>query len=1131
MATIGSWYDTINNTIVSGTSDFDSIVINGDNVTIYGNSGHDFIAHQVGTTSFIDGGDGNDKIFDAYNGYSRDGSYSHSTINGGNGNDTLYVGSRYSTVYGGGGDDLIDTWHGEEVHHIYIDAGTGNDKIWNFSKYATIFGGDGDDTFYNSEMSNVPNGNGMNSMLDGGAGDDHIINRDSNTIYSTLIGGSGQDTIRNSASYVTIEGGKDNDTISLASGHAGNVLTYANGDGKDTVYGYNSDDTLRIVGSSYSTQNSGTKDILVNVGTGSMLLVDAGDVKLNIIGTLDKGDTSIFTPGNDKYSNTVNNVLLDALAGNDYVTNTAENVTMLGNAGNDTLRSVAYNATIDGGAGDDYIYSSFNNVSTCKEEDKVVINGGAGNDTIKGNFWQYTVNGGDGNDYIHCSGSNGDNPIVIDGGNGNDTISGGFWKPSINGGSGSDMISLSGGSGNNNFTTVNAGLGNDTLYSKGNDKNIKILYQYANGDGSDVYYGYDENDTIHITSGTYSTQASGSDVIIKVGSGSILLKDAKGTTLNIITPEPGVEPTYVKLTNKDKSPYNTASGVGTVSGAEERTKAVKIVGNNESNVLIGGTKSDTLVGGGGVDTFVSGAGKDYVTDYVEGEVVSLAGSLTKAAASGNNVTLTSSKGTMILTSAKGKKVTFVDAKGNTTKQTFGVSAINVVDGDGATINTTYDTAVSTLNGSTRTEGITLIGNKKDNTIIGGSGDDVLTSGAGKDLFIYTGGNDVITDYAPGKDTIKLEGASITSLSYTGSQSTDLVLTTDKGTLTIENAMSMKSSGGKVVKTPQKLTIIQSDGTTTSQTYQLSAAASGVNTFSGGTGADTIYGFSSNDLLTGGKGKDVFIYGAGNDTITDYTAKQDEIKLNIGSASNYSVNGKDVIFTIDAANSLTVKDGAGKAIKVNGVEKVYKDYVNVVLTNQDANTYTATDSKTMTIDASKRTKDISIIGNANDNTITGGKKNDNLTGGAGADTFVYNNGYGNDVITDYSANAGDIIQLGKNTAVTGVTYSGNDLILTVGKGKITVKGGASQSVTVVDTNDAEMIYRKRTLNGYEERAYAEPWFAEDNNILTEDSILEVDSLSDSKAIGKVSIGYDTDALSIDKQSTALITYSQNKKTFD
>ena len=449
----------------------------------------------------------------------------------------------------------------------------------------------------------------------------------------------------------------------------------------------------------------------------------------------------------------------------------------------------------------------------------------------------------------------------------------------------------------------------------------------------------------------------------------------------------------------------------------------------------------------------------------------------------------------------------------------------------ATINTTYDTAVSTLNGSTRTEGITLIGNKKDNTIIGGSGNDVLTSGTGKDLFIYTGGNDVITDYAPGKDTIKLEGASITSVSYTGSQSTDLVLTTDKGTLTIENAMSMKSSGGRVVKTPQKLTIIQSDGTTTSQTYQLSAAASGVNTFSGGTGADTIYGFSSNDLLTGGKGKDVFIYGAGNDTITDYTAKQDEIKLNIGNASDYSVNGKDVIFTIDAANSLTVKDGAGKSIKVNGVEKVYKDYVNVVLTDQDTSSYTANDSRTMTIDASKRTKSaITITGNANDNTITGGKKNDTLTGGAGADTFVYNNGYGNDVITDYSANEGDIIQLGKNTAVTGITYNGNDLILTVGKGKITVKGGARQAVTVFDDNDAEMIYKKRTLNGYDERAYAELWFAEDNNILTEDvdSILKVDFLSDSKAIGKVSIDYDADDLLIDKQSATLITYNESKK---
>lgn len=85
---------------------------------------------------------------------------------------------------------------------------------------------------------------------------------------------------------------------------------------------------------------------------------------------------------------------------------------------------------------------------------------------------------------------------------------------------------------------------------------------------------------------------------------------------------------------------------------------------------------------------------------------------------------------------------------------------------------------------------------------------------------------------------------------------------------------------------------------------------------GDDGADTLSGGKGNDTMTGGKGKDVFVYakGDGNDTITDYTAGQDKIKISSGSISKTKVSGKDVIFTV-GTGSITVKNGKGKKITV------------------------------------------------------------------------------------------------------------------------------------------------------------------------------------------------------------------------
>ena len=79
-------------------------------------------------------------------------------------------------------------------------------------------------------------------------------------------------------------------------------------------------------------------------------------------------------------------------------------------------------------------------------------------------------------------------------------------------------------------STIIGGKGND-LISIEYARNTVI--QYASGDGNDTVIGFDSDDILHITKGSYTAEVAGDDVIFKIGKGSITLKDAKGKEITI----------------------------------------------------------------------------------------------------------------------------------------------------------------------------------------------------------------------------------------------------------------------------------------------------------------------------------------------------------------------------------------------------------------------------------------------------------------------------------------------------------------------------------------------------------------------------------------------------------------------
>ncbi len=582
--------------------------------------------------------------------------------------------------------------------------------------------------------------------------------------------------------------------------------------------------------------------------------------------------------------------------------------------------------------------------------------------------------------------------ISVVGGIGIDTITNSGNSAVISTGNGNDLISLANGTSKN---TIIGGGGNDSISAtKG-----KNTYQYATGDGNDTIYGFTTNDTLKITSGNISSwNIDNKNLIFRIGSGSVTILDGAGMAINIV----------------------------------------------ESNT----TKAST---------FIYGENLKYDTKQTA-------------------VTLTSNYSGSYTPDSKLKNLATID---------------------GAAVTSAVSITGNSKNNS-------IIGGTGNDTLGGGSGNDTLTGGSGADIFVYSAGKDVIADYSA-EDKISIGSAISNATVKTSKNSSDVIFTVGKGTLTVKDGGGKKITiddstyiyeSGKIYdgnQTSVTLTsafkgtldsgIITADGSDLSAKLQIVGNTSN-NTIYGGTGADSLNGGAGNDLLSGGKGNDtltggagndtltggdgndVFIYEGGNDTITDYTAGKDKIKIS-ADITGVTVSGDDVTFRT-ADGSLTVKDGAGEKIttinsKNKSTVQIYESGLTfnekqtaVTLSSNYSGSYTP-DSKLknlVTIDGAAVTSAVSITGNSKSNSIIGGSGNDTLggvtgndtlTGGSGADIFVYS--AGKDVIADYAAE--DKISTGGAT-ISKVTVKKSDVILTVGKGTLTVKDGVGKKITIDDS---------------------------------------------------------------------------------
>lgn len=573
-------------------------------------------------------------------------------------------------------------------------------------------------------------------------------------------------------------------------------------------------------------------------------------------------------------------------AGADSILNHSTDVTIDGGADNDTIGSYGGKSSkIDGGSGNDYILNTWHNENNTSSDDSTLI-GGSGDDSIY-NYGgdRVSISGGDGNDTI---GSYGGENSKIDGGAGDDSIEN-LWrseddttgdKSTLTGGEGNDYIgscggknvSIDGGVGKDYISnyfgygvTIDGGAGNDDIVNDGSN----VLFKYTAGDGNDTITRFFSNSTLSVSGGSYSTTASNNDILVKVGNGTIRLKNVYATadTININGKSTALERKVIKLTktNNDIDIFR------------------------DSLSVVGSSSNDDIYNSGFSVTIDGGAGDDYILNYADG----------------SQSTINGGKGNDSIRN-NGSQVTINGSTGNDTiyngcYREYDDSIIYYYDDDIAS-NVLFKYKAG--------DGNDLIYGFNETSTLSIGGSSYSTKKSGSDIIVTVGKGKITLDGAASLDKVNIKkntsgGGSSTKLTITNST---------KSPVTVGSAIKTinASSRTKAVKiTGNKLD----------------------NTITGGSGKDSIYGGSGNDSILGGKGNDKLYGQAGNDTfiyakgdgkdIIYGFANDDMLKITGAFSAFYNKSKKEIYFTVGStSNVITLKDfGSTSTFNVNG--KNYK----------------------------------------------------------------------------------------------------------------------------------------------------------------------------------------------------------------
>ena len=424
---------------------------------------------------------------------------------------------------------------------------------------------------------------------------------------------------------------------------------------------------------------------------------------------------------------------------------------------------------------------------------------------------------------------------------------------------------------------------------------------------------------------------------------------------------------------------------GTVDiGAVEQIVDETIRGTATGNNIIGGLGTDNLGGLGGPDTLDGGAGSD-TADYStasSGVTVDLeAGtgvggdaqvdtliSIENATGSGQSDTLVGSGITFQDAATGDMAVNTLDGGDGDDLLRGGAGADVLIGGAGTGDTADYSTSYGAVNVSLTTEtgrwnhaegdtlnGIeNLTGSNLSDTLIGDGMANILTGLTGDDFLSGEGGNDTLIG-GGGSDTL-LGGTGIDTADYSASV---LGVTVD---LITRTGVGGDAQGDTIISVEN---LIGSNG----DDVLIGTGVTFFESQNGDMAVNTLNGGGGDDTLRGGAGSDMLIGGAGTGDTADYSTSYGAVNV-----------------------SLTTETGRwnhAEGDTLNGIE------------NLDGSNFNDT-----------------LIGDDLANVLRGLNGNDALTGNGAGDTFVFEDNFGSDTITDFDiADATEVINLANVTEIT------------------------------------------------------------------------------------------------------------------
>ncbi|MCB1332837.1 MAG: cadherin-like domain-containing protein [Roseivivax sp.] len=391
---------------------------------------------------------------------------------------------------------------------------------------------------------------------------------------------------------------------------------------------------------------------------------------------------------------------------------------------------------------------------------------GAGNDFVEGSDLADAIDGGDGNDQLR-------------GRTGNDTLTGGLGNDNIIGGDGSDVMDGGAGTDIANWLHDTAGV------------TVDIGAGMSTGNGTDSFANFETywisnfDDTVIDDAGNHRIDLRAGNDVYTGGAGSVWLVAGDGDD----TVDGGAGNDRIDYAGSAVGvSVDLATGIATGQGTDQLTGIEQIFGSNHGDLLIGDDTSNAgpgfsigynaLFGRGGNDTIYGMGGDDDLSEGGDGDDQIFGGD-------GDDL-LGGGAGYDTLDGGAGSDTAYYANMAE-------AANVNLVTGVATQAGWTDTlTAIENVTGSQGND--TIVGDAADNVLAGGFGSDTLTGGAGADVFLFDlrqafSGNDVITDFQAGVDTVGFIGGSFTALADLNPQQVgaDVLVTLTNGTTaTLQN---------------------------------------------------------------------------------------------------------------------------------------------------------------------------------------------------------------------------------------------------------------------------------------------------------------------------------------------------------